>query len=165
VRGPGRLILAAAAFLSTLVLLADFLPALLPGSALGATTQAVLGRSCHQRSARSFHVDGRPLAACARCCGLHASGLLAAALVFGFPRAMRRLTPLPLLASASVAVVVDAGVGIAFPAWDHPWVRCFTGLAFGAAALMSAWRLAERHGPSTRVGEREADASARWMPA
>lgn len=49
---------------------------LLPVS-LGVVAYAVGGVVCHQISGRSFHVDGRQLAVCARCTGIYLGAAIA----------------------------------------------------------------------------------------
>ena len=136
-RSPAALLLGLAAILSAIVTGLDVMPAL--SERWGAVARAALSPTCHQWVERSFAIGGHPLAACARCVGLHASGL-AAMLVLLPARsfvASHRGT-LAVIASAAWALLaLDVAGGMALPAWDHPWIRFATGLLAGASVL--AW--------------------------
>ncbi len=80
---------------------------------------------CHQEPARSWHLEGYPLAVCARCFGVYAGLLLAA--VTGLRLAPKAVgITLALVAASWVAEfvgLVDMSNGI----------RCLTGLALGVS--------------------------------
>lgn len=124
--------------LSLALLAIDLAPAVL-GSRhpVSVVARSALASTCHQDPARCLEWRGAPLAACARCTGLHASGLLLAALALvprGFA-ALARVGPARLALAGCSPLVVDALAGMAFAAWDHPGLRLATGLVAGAACL------------------------------
>jgi uncharacterized membrane protein len=88
---------------------------------------------CHQQVGRSWHVQGYPLAVCARCVGLYTGLLLAALLGVRF-RAWTIVFALALL-GASWAAESTALVTVTDP------IRFGTGLALGfcVGAVLPAW--------------------------
>lgn len=129
-RAPGRLLVLAAALSGALVVV-DASPAMTSGP-VAACARAALAPTCHQEPARSFG----DWAACARCVGVHAGGLLALLAFFatGGWWSRRRLAALTVLAAAAMAA--DVAAGIALP-WDHAALRCATGALLSASIL--AW--------------------------
>jgi uncharacterized membrane protein len=144
--GAAMLVAAAAAALSALALVANLSAAALDG-APAAAARAALAPTCHQLAERSLHVGGRPLGACARCTGLHASGLAAAALalVLGCERLAAARRGLRRLAvGAGALLVADALAGSAIEGWDAPLLRLLTGVAAGGLLLL--WGIGEMSG-------------------
>jgi uncharacterized membrane protein len=93
------------------------------------------GTVCHQVSDRSFHVDGRPLAVCARCFGIYA-GYLVGLTAYPLARRLDRTdTPRRAwLALALVPVAVDL-IGGVIGAFENTHASRFaTGALAGAAA-------------------------------
>lgn len=116
------------------------LAAALAPAPVAAAARAALAGTCHQRSERSLAIGSAPLGACARCTGLHASGVagLALAVVLGAARMIRRRQYLARATIVAVLVLaVDVAAGMAWPGWDHPWIRLATGLAAGALLACS----------------------------
>lgn len=101
---------------------------------VAAVVYKIFSAACHQIPGRSFHVEGFPLAVCARCLGLYAGGL-AGLLLYPAVRPLAR-TRAPwrgwlLLASAPTAV--DFAVGF-LGLWENThWSRLLTALPAGAA--------------------------------
>ena len=101
--------------------------------------RTALAPTCHQRPERSFARGGVPLASCARCTGIHLSGLAGGALLLLLPaRAARRLpSPRGLVLLGLMPLLVDVGAGLLWTSWDHPWLRAATGLIAGCALLLT----------------------------
>lgn len=93
---------------------------------------------CHQRSERSYHVQGAPLPLCARCLGLHAGASLGLLAWLWAPdawrrRVMRRARPALILAAAPTAL----SIGLEWAGAGSPLAsRTLTALPFGVVA---AW--------------------------
>jgi uncharacterized membrane protein len=90
---------------------------------------------CHQIAERSFHLEGFPLAVCARCTGLYA-GLLAGLLAYPLLRSLKR-TDVPRrewVIAAALPTTVDFALGF-FGLWENThWSRFLTALVLGGAA-------------------------------
>ncbi|HVF86258.1 MAG TPA: DUF2085 domain-containing protein [Pyrinomonadaceae bacterium] len=90
---------------------------------------------CHQMSERSFHVDGRALAVCARCTGIYA-GFVFGALLYPLVRSLRRRET-PARAWLFVAALpsgADFARGV-LGVWENThFSRSMTGALLGAAA-------------------------------
>jgi uncharacterized membrane protein len=116
--------------------------------------------ACHQMPERSFHVEGFPLAVCARCSGLYA-GALFGVLAYPLVRSLRR-TDAPgrwWLLAAALPTSVDFALGV-LGLWENThFSRFLTALVLGAASasyiVPGAVGLAFRYGSvaSRRVGE------------
>ena len=91
--------------------------------------------ACHQLPERSFHLEGHPLAVCARCFGLYA-GTLAGLFVHPLVRGLSQ-THAPRRAWLFLALVpttVDFALGVT-GLWENThWSRFLTALLPGAAA-------------------------------
>src|SRR5215213_3464078 len=89
---------------------------------------------CHQRSDRSFHISGHPMAVCARCFGIY-SGFLIGLLIYPFARALTRTDTPPrlwlILALAPAGLDFFGGLSGAFE--NGPASRLMTGLILGTA--------------------------------
>ena len=119
-----------------------------------AVVYAAAGHICHQRPERSFHLDGRPLAVCARCTGLY----LAAPLGLAGVMLMRRRAQADdrtyrrwrlAIVAAAVPTVISVGLEwIAGPGLSCNISRALTALPLGAvlAAAVGA-ALAGHFGP------------------
>jgi uncharacterized membrane protein len=132
-RAAWALALAVAAGLVGLIAAAP----LLRSAGARAASDAVYGGFvlvCHQIGERAFHVEGHPLAVCARCFGLYA-GALAGVAVYPLARGLtRRDMPARawLLASA-VPTSIDFALGF-FGVWENThWSRFLTALPLGVA--------------------------------
>lgn len=91
------------------------------------------GYLCHQISERSFHVDGHPLAVCARCAGLY-GGFAAGVLLYPLARSLRQLeTPRRRwLLVAVVPTLIDWALGV-LGIWENTHLtRSVTGALLGA---------------------------------
>lgn len=80
---------------------------------------------CHQEPARSWHLEGYPLAVCARCFGVYAGLLLAA--VAGL-----RLAPKAVGAATALVAVSWAAEFLGLAAVSNG-IRCLTGLVLGVS--------------------------------
>jgi uncharacterized membrane protein len=118
--------------LASAVLAISALPALMPFSPLAWASRTALAATCHQRSERCFALDGVPLAACARCTGIHAGAAVAGLLLALRPRTRSGAA---LAGVAVVALAADVAAGILHPAWDHPWLRFLSGAALACTVL------------------------------
>ncbi len=106
---------------------------------------------CHQRSARSFHWCGWPLAVCVRCTGIYAGALLGL-LLYPLWRCLSapQIPARQYLLWALVLLALDWALGAAGLFVHHAASRLITGLIAGAvaafyvlpallAALVPAW--------------------------
>jgi len=116
--------LAGAASLVGVILLAPLLHA---WGALSVSQAIYNGFSvaCHQESARAFHVEGFPLAVCARCTGLYV-GALAGVLAYPLARALasREMPERVWLIMAALPTTVDFALGF-FGVWDNTHLSRF----------------------------------------
>ncbi|MBC7929362.1 MAG: DUF2085 domain-containing protein [Rubrivivax sp.] len=116
--------LAGAATFVGLILLAPLLHA---WGALSMSQAIYSGFSaaCHQESARAFHIEGFPLAVCARCTGLYV-GALAGVLAYPLVRsvASREMPERMWLLLAAVPTAVDFALGF-FGVWDNTHLSRF----------------------------------------
>jgi uncharacterized membrane protein len=91
--------------------------------------------ACHQIAARSFYLDGFPLAVCARCFGLYV-GALAGVAAYPLARPLMR-TDAPervWLILAALPTTVDFALGF-FGIWENThWSRFLTALLLGVVA-------------------------------
>jgi len=135
-RSVGALALVAGLALAFADLAAPFFGARHPMALL---SLAALAPTCHQRPERSFTLAGVPLGSCARCTGVHAAGLAGGVLLLLLPAAALSLLPSPrrLLLLGLTPLVLDAGAGVLWSSWDHPWLRAATGLMAGCALLLT----------------------------
>jgi uncharacterized membrane protein len=94
----------------------------------------VYGRVCHQMADRSFHIDGHPMAVCARCFGIYA-GFLMGLIGYPFARSLvRQDTPSRLwLALALLPVTIDFMGGLTGAFENSLASRAATGALAGAA--------------------------------
>lgn len=101
----------------------------------GTTIYAAFAAVCHQRAERSFHIDGLPLAVCARCAGIYAGFALGLAL---YPLVRRidneRMPRLKWLVLASAPMVVDFSLGLIGLVENTHLSRALTGALGGSAA-------------------------------
>jgi uncharacterized membrane protein len=90
-------------------------------------------RLCHQEAARSFVVNGSPVAVCVRCLGIYWG--VAVALL------LRLRRPRRLLAVAMVVNLADVASGAMHWHGDLPFLRFFFGLmlGLGVGAVLSLW--------------------------
>lgn len=102
--------------------------------ALGAGLYMGFSAACHQIPGRSFHLEGFPLAVCARCFGLYAgaaAGVLFYPLARGFVR--REAPGRVWLLAAAVPTTVDFALGF-FGVWENTHLsRFLTAVLLGAA--------------------------------
>lgn len=143
---PRTFLGAALIALGGLLVLADLSP-LVAGRSAGhaAVAQACrvsIAPTCHQRPERSLSFGGIPLAACARCVGLHAGGVVGGlALLLGLSAGPSRARLLVL--AATMGLVLDVAAG-AWGAWDVAPLRLATGVAFVVAVAIASgdvrWR-------------------------
>jgi uncharacterized membrane protein len=91
------------------------------------------GYLCHQISERSFHLDGHPLAVCARCAGLYA-GFAVGVIVYPLARSLRQLeTPRRVwLFVAAVPTLIDWAGGALGIFENTHLSRSVTGALLGA---------------------------------
>ncbi|HYH84463.1 MAG TPA: DUF2085 domain-containing protein [Pyrinomonadaceae bacterium] len=119
----GAAVAGAAGFVGLIVLA----PLLQAKGALAAAQAIYHGFSvaCHQESARAFHIEGFPLAVCARCTGLYA-GALAGIAAYPFARnlASREMPWRMWLILAAVPTTVDFALGF-FGVWDNTHLSRF----------------------------------------
>lgn len=126
--------LAVAALLVGLILLAPALRAR-GASLISYVLYGSFQMVCHQMPERSFHLDGHPLAVCARCFGLYA-GALFGLLFYPLARSLRRVD-VPhrnWLILAAVPTSVDFALGV-LGLWENThWSRFLTALTLGVAS-------------------------------
>ncbi|MCB9592564.1 MAG: DUF2085 domain-containing protein [Sandaracinaceae bacterium] len=123
------------------------LPALLPDGPAAASARWVFSGLCHQEVARSFAIDGHPMAVCHRCAGIYAGLAVGALLALAL-----RLDPgrKRLWLGAAAPIAVQVLLGWIWPALDLWWLRVATGLATGAlGGLLLATALATASPPTT----------------
>jgi uncharacterized membrane protein len=108
--------------------------------------------ACHQMPERSFHLEGFPLAVCARCFGLYAGGL-AGLLIYPLARGLKRMDAphRTWLFLAALPTSVDFALGL-FGVWENThWSRFLTAFLLGACSafyiLPGAVGLAFRYRP------------------
>lgn len=84
-----------------------------------------LHAACHQIPERSFHIEGFPLAVCARCTGLYVGGL-AGVLVYPLVRPLsnREMPDRVWLIMAALPTTVDFALGF-FGVWDNTHMSRF----------------------------------------
>jgi uncharacterized membrane protein len=88
--------------------------------------------SCHQSSARSFHLFDEKLGVCSRCTSIYFSFLLAA-VVYPFIRKLSsmQLPPLWILLAAGAIMVLDGGLDL-LDVWNNTFIsREITGAILG----------------------------------
>ncbi len=145
--------LAAGAVLSSVLLLLGLAPLDGRGGPLDAAARVALAPTCHQEASRALPGFAHARA-CARCTGIHASGLLAGLLgvLLGAGRISRHARVLAGVAVvAALLMAADVAAGVLGP-WDHPWLRAATGLALATAVLLGGFaRLARARSPDARV--------------
>ena len=109
------------------------LAAAAPDSAFAGLVHHLASTVCHQRPERSFEIDARPLAVCARCFGLYVSGAVAAACAWVGRRAPPRGARELLILSA---VPTLATIPVEWLGWSplSNAIRAAAALPFGAAA-------------------------------
>lgn len=103
--------------------------------ALGAGVYMGFSAACHQMPGRSFHLEGFPLAVCARCFGLYA-GAAAGALFYPLARGFKRRDApwRGWLLLAAAPTTVDFALGF-FGVWENTHLsRFLTAVLLGAAA-------------------------------
>ena len=91
--------------------------------------------ACHQMPERSFHLDGHPLAVCARCFGIYA-GFAACALLYPLVRPLQQMD-VPSrwwLLIAAVPVALDFALGLSGLRENTHLSRAATGALLGAVA-------------------------------
>lgn len=94
------------------------------------------GVVCHQLPARSFYLDGHPLAVCARCFGIY-SGFTLCALLYPLVRPLRRTQPPARLwlAAGALPTMIDFLLGYT-GIWTNTHLSRFvTGALLGATAV------------------------------
>lgn len=103
---------------------------------LSATIYGAFRLLCHQMPERSFHIDGHPLAVCARCVGIY-TGFAAGAFAYPLVRSLGR-TDAPRrawLLAASLPLAFDFTLGL-LGIWANTHAsRFITGALVGAAAV------------------------------
>jgi uncharacterized membrane protein len=88
---------------------------------------------CHQRPERSFAIDARPLAVCARCFGLYLSGAAGAVVAWMGGRSVPRHTRMLLLLTAAPTIATIPMEWLGFSPLSNA-IRAAAALPFGAAA-------------------------------
>jgi uncharacterized membrane protein len=116
----------ALAILAVGPLTAPFLAASHPLAAL--LIRSFFSRLCHQDPARSFLVEGSPVAVCVRCLGIYCGVAIAAWFRVGRDFAVR------LLAAALLFNVLDVASGTLRGHGNLPLVRLLLGLLLGLGA-------------------------------
>lgn len=109
------------------------LAAAVPDTGFAAVVHHLASAACHQRPERSFQIDARPLAVCARCFGLYVSGAFAAACAWtGARSAPRHARGLLIL----TAVPTLATIPVEWLGWSplSNAIRAAAAVPFGAAA-------------------------------
>jgi uncharacterized membrane protein len=128
------------AILAVTPLAAPLLAASHPLAAL--IIRSFFSRLCHQEPARSFMVDGSPVAVCVRCLGIYCGVALAAWFRVGREFAFR------LLAAALLINVLDVASGALHGHGNLPLVRLLLGLLLGLGAgavlFLPYWHLPSR---------------------
>jgi len=113
----------------------DFAPPNSKGTALASFAYNAYRPVCHQRSDRCLHLNGHPLAVCARCFGVYL-GFLFGLMIYPFVRPLRRTDTPPrlwlILALAPSAIDFLGGMAGAFE--NTHASRLVTGSIAGAAA-------------------------------
>jgi uncharacterized membrane protein len=107
-------------------LAAPFLAASHPLAAL--LIRSFFSRLCHQDPARSFMVEGSPVAVCVRCLGIYCGAALAAWVRLG------RIFATRLLAAALLINLLDVAGGALHWHGNLPLVRLLLGLLLGLGA-------------------------------
>ena len=104
---------------------------------LAAIIYGAFSHVCHQMASRSFHIEGYPMAVCARCTGIY-GGFALVALFYPLAASFRR----PLLLSriwlflAAIPLAVDFLVGF-LNIWENTaWSRFSTGFLLGGVASL-----------------------------
>jgi uncharacterized membrane protein len=95
------------------------------------------GLLCHQIPERSFHLESKALAVCARCTGIYA-GFAVSVLFYPVVRPLKRAeSPRRIwLVAASLPIAVDFALGF-FDIWQNThFSRFATGAIFGAACAL-----------------------------
>lgn len=107
--------------------------AIAPEPGLSTLVHQLAAALCHQRPERSFAVDARPLAVCARCFGLYFSGAAGAIVAWMSGRSLPRHTRVLLLLTAlpTIATIPIEWIGLS-PLSNG--IRAAAALPFGAAA-------------------------------
>jgi uncharacterized membrane protein len=104
-------------------------PLLAAGHPLAALViRSFFSRLCHQDPARSFMVEGSPIAVCVRCLGIYCGAALAGWLRLGRVFAAR------LLAAALLINLLDVASGALHWHGNLPVVRLLLGLLLGLGA-------------------------------
>lgn len=133
-RGAWALALGLAAGLAGLIVLAPLLRA---GGAEGpaGALYGAFGMVCHQIGARAFHVEGFPLAVCARCFGLYVGALAGvAAYPLARPLLRRDFPARAWLVAAAVPTSVDFALGVT-GVWENTHLsRFLTALLLGVVS-------------------------------
>lgn len=133
---PPGFLLRAVLLLWSAAMLAAILAAPLAASAArpeGWFLYQAFGPFCHQQAGRSWHLQGYPLAVCARCLGVYTGLLLAALLGARFP-ARTSAIALVLLGASWAAEFTDLAA-------VSDTIRFVTGLllGFSAGSVLLAW--------------------------
>jgi uncharacterized membrane protein len=135
--------LAALTYAAVIILVVIWIAGIIWVALLGATgehstllsvLQHTYGRVCHQIDERSFHLDGHPLAVCARCFGIYI-GYLIGLMLYPLKNSVARtdLPPRSWLIAALVPVAVDVAAGY-LGIYESTLVsRSLTGSIAGAA--------------------------------
>ncbi len=111
-----------------------FLAPALTGSAPEAAggLYALYGQICHQMGDRSLHIEGHPVAVCARCLSVYCGFLIGAAIILLVPARMNSPRDIRLLAVAALLpMLVDVASGIAGLSSPSMLSRFLTGGWFG----------------------------------
>ena len=110
-----------------------FAAAIAPEPGLSALVHQLAAAICHQRPERSFAVDARPLAVCARCFGLYLSGAAGAVGAWMAARSLPQHTRLLLVVTAipTLATIPIEWLGLS-PLSNG--IRAAAALPLGAAA-------------------------------
>ena len=141
--------------IASLWLLAVFVAPLLAQrqSSLAPLVYAFFDAVCHQDPARSFHLDGGPLAVCHRCTGLYLGFFLGLATLPRWPRGRSWLLERPRRVIVfALPMLIDVAVLANTPA-----SRFSTGLIAAAPVAVLLWAAAEQllhlSTPQTMEGE------------
>jgi uncharacterized membrane protein len=128
-----------AVVLGAVLAAADLSPLLAsPSSPWRSAARLALAPTCHQRPDRCFRLGQEPMPACARCVGLHASGLLGGLLLtLGGVRTPSAWCPRGAVLVAGALLAADVALGTVVHTWDHPGLRFALGLLAGSSLLLA----------------------------
>ncbi|MCA9605539.1 MAG: DUF2085 domain-containing protein [Myxococcales bacterium] len=129
-------------------------PMLWPDGAAAISARMIFSGLCHQDPARSFAIDGHPMAVCHRCTGIYfglAAGALAALAFLPDPSRKR------YWAAGIAPLALQVLLAWIWPALDLFWLRTLTGAIAGVTGgLLLASAVTPRSRGTSRVDGPEA---------